>query len=238
MTTELKTRYLRVLEEIEQAAQSAGRQPEQIDLVVVTKGHPAKAIEELFQLGARQVGENRLAEGLEKQIQLSHLADLTWHMIGHVQSRKAADIAGKFSLIHSLDSVKLARRLDRFASQAGITQEVLLQFNTSGEASKFGFNALQGQLFPEMITAIEEILSCTHLRLRGLMTMAPYSPDPEDARPAFSALRRLQDSLAQRFSHTDWSQLSMGMSADFQVAIQEGATLLRIGTAIMGPIKI
>ena len=234
----LSRRYIEVLEEIERTAQSAGRSRDEITLVVVTKGHPAAQIRSLYQLGARQIGENRVAEALEKQSILSDLTGLHWHMIGHIQSRKAIEVAGNFSLVHSLDSLKLARRLDRFAADSGIVQEVLLEFNTSGEESKSGFSALDGVLKPEIEAAIEQITACNALRLRGLMTMAPYSPDPEDARPTFAALRRLRDHLASRFPRADWSQLSMGMSGDYKTAIEEGATLLRIGTAIMGQIRI
>ncbi len=235
---ELSRRYHQVLEEIEHTTRSAGRSRDEISLVVVTKGHPITAIQSLYHLGARQIGENRVAEALEKQSLLSNLTGLNWHMIGHIQSRKAGDLAGKFSLVHSLDSVKLARRLDRFANESGIVQDVLLEFNTSGEASKYGFSALEGALTPKIEAIIEELLACTALRPRGLMTMAPYNPDPEAARPTFAALRRLQDKLASRFPGADWSQLSMGMSGDYKPAIQEGATLLRIGTAIMGQIRI
>jgi pyridoxal phosphate enzyme (YggS family) len=235
---ELSTRYQQVLEEIDRTARQSGRSRDEITLVVVTKGHPPVEIQDLYRLGARQIGENRVAEALEKQTIMSDHPDLNWHMIGHIQSRKANDVAGNFTLIHSLDSTKLARRLDRFAQESGIVQEVLLECNTSGEESKYGFSALDGALTPKVEAALEEILDCTALRVRGLMTMAPYSTDPEDARPSFAALRRLREVVAFKFPRADWSQLSMGMSGDYKVAIQEGATLLRIGTAIMGQILI
>jgi len=236
--TQLNTRYQQVLEKIDHSARTAGRNQEEITLVVVTKGHSPAEIQSLYQLGAHQIGENRPAEALEKQSLLAEYTDLNWHMIGHIQSRKAADVAGKFTLLHSLDSVKLARRLDRYARQSEIVQDVLLQINTSGEESKYGFSALGGILTPELETAIEEILACTSIRVQGLMTMAPFSPDPEGARPTFSALRRLRDNLASRFTQAGWNQRSMGMSGDYKTAIQEGATLLRIGTAVMGQIRI
>ena len=235
MVEELKARYEHVLAEIEQVARRAGRRPEEIRLVVVTKGHPVSAIEALYLLGGRYIGENRVEEALKKQAVLADLEDLNWHMIGHIQSRKAARVAGNFSLVHSLDSVKLAHRLDRFAGEADVTQDVLLQFNVSGEETKSGWEAWDESRWESLLPEIEAVLDCNHLRVRGLMTMAPYSLNPEDARPSFARLNRLRGWLARRFEHHDWDQLSMGMSGDFVPAIEEGATILRVGTAVMGP---
>lgn len=232
--SDLKSRYQAVLENIALTARSAGRDENDIRLVVVTKGHPIEQIEELHRLGARLIGENRIAEARDKQAALDTLPGIEWHMIGHLQSRKAADAAGRFALIHSVDSVKLARRLDRFAGQAGANQPVLLQFNVSGEESKFGFEASDEGGWESLLPVMEEILAFEHLQVRGLMTMAPFNPDPEAARPSFARLRRLRDALARQFPAGEWDDLSMGMSGDFQTAIQEGATLLRIGTAITG----
>jgi pyridoxal phosphate enzyme (YggS family) len=230
----LAQRYHVVQEQIEQAARAAGRRPEEITLVVVTKGHGLKEIADIHELGAAEIGENRVGEALEKQAMLDELTGLAWHMIGHVQSRKASDVAGRFSLVHSVDSVKLAERLDRSAGEAGVVQPVLLQINVSGEASKYGYEASRENEWDGLLPEIEQIAALTHLQVRGLMTMAPYSPDPEAARPSFARLRRLREYLAGKLPQTDWSQLSMGMSGDFIPAIEEGATLLRIGTAIMG----
>ncbi len=235
MAGDLKSRYERVLAKIDQAARQAGRNPDEIKLVVVTKGHPAAAIGELYRLGCRSVGENRVGEAQEKQAALADLKDLNWHMIGHIQSRKAVRVAGAFELVHSLDSVKLAKRLDRFTGEADTIQKVLLQFNVSGEESKSGWDAWDESRWENLLPEMEEVLDCQNLRVSGLMTMAPYSLNPEDARPSFARLRRLRDWLALRFPGEDWSQLSMGMSGDFVPAIEEGATILRIGTAVMGP---
>lgn len=237
MSAGLKIRYEQVLAEIEAAAVGVGRNPSELKLVVVTKGHPVSEIEEAYRLGVRDVGENRVAEAGEKQITMAAFKDLTWHMIGHVQSRKAVDVAGHFGLVHSLDSVKLARRMDRFAEEAGVTQDVLLEFNVSGEASKSGWGGRHEPDWPELLLEMEAVLACNHLRVRGLMTMAPYSENPEDARPSFARLRRLRDFLASQLPEANWAELSMGMSGDFVPAIEEGATLLRIGTAVMGPMR-
>lgn len=231
----LAQRYHAVQEQIEQAARKAGRPMEEITLVVVTKGHGLKEIADIHDLGAGDIGENRVGEALEKQALLGELTGLSWHMIGHVQSRKASDVAGRFALVHSVDSVKLAERLDRSAGEVEVLQPVLLQFNVSGEASKSGFEASRDEEWEDLLPEIESITALAHLQVRGLMTMAPYSPDPETARPTFSRLRRLREYLGGKFPQTDWSELSMGMSGDFIPAIEEGATLLRIGTAIMGP---
>lgn len=235
MAGDLKTRYEQVLEEIEMAARHAGRKPDEITLVVVTKGHPVTAIQELYNLGCRDIGENRVEEVLEKQTALAHLEDLNWHMIGHIQSRKASKAAGNFLLVHSLDSLKLTRRLDRFADEADVIQNVLLQFNVSGEETKSGWDAWDEARWEELLPQMEEVLGCQNLRVSGLMTMAPYSLNPEEVRPSFARLRRLRNWLANRFPEADWRQLSMGMSGDFIPAIEEGATILRVGTAVMGP---
>lgn len=234
MNDEIAARYQQVQETISAAAQSAGRSTDQIRLVVVTKGHPPKTIQTLYQLGARHIGENRVEDALTKQDILHDLPDLHWHMIGHVQSRKAKQIGGCFSLLHSLDRVKLAMRLESSLAESGIILPVLLQFNVSSEETKSGWDASNQSDWPALLPEIEEVLQFPHLDVQGLMTMAPYSTNPEDSRPHFIRLRKLRDFLAGRFPDRTWEQLSMGMSGDYPVAVQEGATLLRVGTAIMG----
>jgi pyridoxal phosphate enzyme (YggS family) len=155
-------------------------------------------------------------------------------MIGHVQSRKAEEVVRHYDWLHSLDSLKLARRLDRFAAETGRRLPVLLECNVSGEESKSGWPASQPEAWDQLAPEVEEILGLNHLEVRGLMTMAPFLPDPEGARPFFRCLVRLRDWLASRYQQTRWDQLSMGMSADFEVAVQEGATLVRVGSAILG----
>ena len=157
-----------------------------------------------------------------------------WHMIGHVQSRKARLVANHFALLHSLDSLKLARRLDRFAAEASRTLPVLLEFNVGGEESKSGWNASDEAHWEGFLPDITELVKLQNMRIKGLMTMPPLGTDPEDSRLFFQRLRRLRDHLAARFPQADWHELSMGTSADFEVAVEEGATLVRVGTAIVG----
>jgi hypothetical protein len=155
-------------------------------------------------------------------------------MIGHVQSRKARLVADHFALLHSLDSLKLAQRLDRFAGEAGRVLPVLLEFNVGGEESKSGWNASNESQWESFVPEINSLLDLPHLRVHGLMTMPPLGTDPEDSRRFFLSLRLLRDHLATQFPRADWRELSMGTSADYTVAVEEGATLVRVGTAIVG----
>jgi pyridoxal phosphate enzyme (YggS family) len=226
--------YLRVLDDIQQAAVDAGREPDSVRLVVVTKGHPNQAVQEVIQAGARWLGENYVEEALPKIAAQVHAGGVEWHMIGHVQSRKAQAVCQNFAMLHALDSLKLAWRLDRFASDKGRIFPVLLECNISGEESKYGWAAWDEARWEALLPELSEISALAHLQVRGLMTMAPYSEDAEHSRPFFQRLQCLSSYLAGCLPAANWSELSMGMSGDYQVAIQEGATILRIGTAIMG----
>jgi pyridoxal phosphate enzyme (YggS family) len=155
-------------------------------------------------------------------------------MIGHVQSRKARLVADHFALLHSLDSLKLAQRLDRFAADANHVLPTLIEFNVSGEESKSGWDASDESRWDALHPQVRSILDLPNLRVNGLMTMPPLGTDPEDSRRFFQRLRRLRDSLASHFPQADWRELSMGTSADFAVAVEESATLVRVGTAIVG----
>ena len=233
MSSQIEANYHHITERIEAACNAAGRPTQSVRLVVVTKGHPTAAIEQVVQAGARCLGENYVEEALQKIATVREPA-LEWRMIGHVQSRKAADVAVNFSACDSLDSLKLAGRLDRSAAQAGRTLPVLLECNVSSEASKFGWPAWDESLWPDLAMQLDQLVAMTNLDVGGLMTMPPFFDEPERARPYFQRLRRLQAYLAERLPQVKWSELSMGMSGDFEAAIQEGATLVRIGTAIMG----
>jgi pyridoxal phosphate enzyme (YggS family) len=222
------------MEQIDHAARSAGRDAAQIKLVVVTKGQSMQAVGQAIADGLRLFGENYAEEGIQKKLAFSDVPDLQWHMIGHVQSRKAHLICEHYTWLHSLDRMKLAYRLDQFARELGRKLPVLLECNVSGEETKFGWSAWQEQNWPALAEEISLLAALPNLEVHGLMTMAPFLPEPEQARPFFQRLRRLQEFLAGQLPACDWSELSMGMSADFQVAIQEGATFVRIGTAIMG----
>ncbi len=231
---QIATRYAEIQERIHQAAQRAGRDPDEVRLVVVTKGQPLERVRAVLAIGAEDLGENYPEEAVAKMQALQRY-EVRWHMIGHLQRRKARLVIEHFDWLHSLDRLKLARRLETLAAQQGRILPVLLQFNVSGEASKSGWPAWEEARWEDLIPELEQVLACEHLQIRGVMTIPPPTPDPEGARPYFRRLRRLRDFLARRFPQAQWDELSMGMSADFEVAIEEGATFVRIGTAILGP---
>jgi len=226
-----------VQDRIATAARRAGRDPGQIRLVAVSKAQPAAAVRAAYELGLRDFGENRVLEAQAKAPELP--ADISWHMIGHVQSRQAKQVAPLFRLVHSVDSVKLAHRLERLCAEQERRLAVLLELNVSGEEGKYGLRAgrwtTDADQRREGLAAVAEITTLPHLEVQGLMTMAPLVGEPEEARPYFSRLRLLRDELAEAFPSARWSQLSMGMTDDFEVAIEEGATLVRIGRAIFSP---
>lgn len=227
------------------AARRAGRTPQEITLIAVTKTHPAALIADTLAAGVTDCGENRVQEA-EQKISLLSAGRPRWHLIGHLQRNKARRAVALFDMIHSVDSLKLAEMLDRQVSehqaqqpeQAGRRLPVLLQINVSGEQTKEGF-ALPGGLgnrdaLPAFFEAAAQIAALPQLDVQGLMTVAPYSDNPADARPTFRLLRELRDELARRVPGTSWQHLSMGMTGDFEVAIEEGATLVRVGRAIFG----
>ena len=227
-------RYEHTLERIANAERRAGRVPGSTRLVVVTKSQPREVVEAAIEAGVKILGENYPEEAVEK-ISAIHAPGVEWHMIGHVQSRKADLIPARFNLMHSLDGLKLAQRLDRFAGDANVRLPVLLEFNVGEEESKFGWSAADESRWPELLPEIDMVLKLGRLHVRGLMTMPPFFEEPEPARPYFKKLRGLRDFLAQSLPGADWSELSMGTSADFETAVEEGATLVRVGTAIVGP---
>jgi pyridoxal phosphate enzyme (YggS family) len=230
----LQQSYENVLAHIASAAARSGRSSNEIQLVVVTKGHPLEIVNQAIELGARVLGENYVEEALPKMAAVPAKKDVQWHMIGHIQSRKARLVCENFDLVESVDSLKLAKRLDRFAAEQGRLLPVLLEFNVSGEESKYGWSAWNELEWQSVADQVSDLLTLENLNILGLMTMPPYFSDPEDARPYFIRLRRLRDFLAARFPQLSWEELSMGMSADFEIAIEEGATIVRIGTAIVG----
>lgn len=236
----LAERLAEVRAEITRACERAGRSPGEVTLVAVSKTHPPEMILEAVQAGVCDFGENRPEEAAAKIAAVAELtsAPLRWHMIGHVQSRKARLVTRDYALLHSLDSVRLARRLDASLGAQGRALDALLQVNVSGEATKEGWDAYQWDKRSALRAAlwrdVEAVLALPHLRVLGLMTMAPLVDHPEAARPVFAALRALRDALREGFPHANWDELSMGMTDDYPVAIEEGATLVRIGRAIFG----
>lgn len=224
----LARRVHQILDRIRRAAERAGRLPDTVRLVAATKTVPAERIREGLGVGLAILGENRMQEALSKVALLRDLSP-RWHFIGQLQRRKVRDAIGTFELIHSVDSVELAQEINRRAGDVGVKQAVLLEVNIAGEASKAGFS-------PQVLTEELGLLGdLPHLRIQGLMTIPPPTERPEDARPFFRDLHELGARIAaQRISSVVMQEYSMGMSHDFEVAIEEGATLVRVGTAIFG----
>ncbi|MBC8509943.1 MAG: YggS family pyridoxal phosphate-dependent enzyme [Chloroflexi bacterium] len=233
LTEMIAENYADVSERLAAAACSVGRDAGVIKLIVVAKGHTVEVAQAAIQAGAKYLGENYVQDALPKIETLAD-ADVEWHMIGHVQSRKARDVVENFAWMHSLDRLKLARRCDQFAAQANRKLPVLLECNVSGEVSKHGWPVWDESRWSVFAEELAPVFDFDHLEVRGLMTMPPFEHNPEDARPYFQKLCRLRDFLSDHFPQTDWRELSMGMSNDFEVAIQEGATIIRVGTAIVG----
>lgn len=228
---------------ITDAALRVGRNPANVRVVAVTKTFPVDAILAAWEGGQRDFGENRPEEGAQKVLETATRlpgADVkpVWHMIGHIQRRKAHLVVAHFDVIHSVDRLALAQKLSALAVEAGRELPVLLECNVSGEASKYGYQAAgwerDAALRERLYAEVAAVLALPGLRLDGLMTMAPLADDAETARPVFASLRGLRDALRERFPGAPLPHLSMGMTDDFEVAIEEGATLVRIGRAIFG----
>ncbi len=226
--SDLAGRWYRVKERLAKAAARSGRDEAEIRMVAVTKTVTPEAIREALALGLTELGENRVQEGLAKQRELGRQAAI-WHLIGSLQTNKAAKAAASFDLIHGLDRLELAEALNRAGERLGRRVPVLVQVNVSGEASKHGLDPRELAGFLARAGALD------WLSLRGLMTIAPLAADPEKTRPVFAGLRDLFHKVRQECRlGPDWQWLSMGMSQDFEVAIEEGANMVRIGTAIFG----
>lgn len=239
--TDIGPNLAQVQARIAEAALRVGRDPADITLVAVTKTHPAETVVAAYQAGVRHFGENRAEEGASKVLAVRAAlpgSSPVWHMVGHVQSRKAKIVVAHFDYVHSVDRVRIARRLSGFAQDANQVIPVLLECNVSGEATKYGFDLpgweKDAARTASFFTAVEEILALPGLSVQGLMTMAPFVADPETVRPVFSSLRALKDVLRERVPAYGWHHLSMGMTDDFEVAVEEGATMVRIGRAIFG----
>jgi len=222
-----------VLERIDISAKTAGRDPKNITLVAVTKQKPASVVKILSDFGIKRIAESYLKEALFK-IELLKDLNIEWHMIGAIQHGKEKEIAAKFTEVHSLESTKTANKLDKYAKLYERTLPVYLEFNISGEETKHGLGAWNENQWSGLIPEVSEILDLSNIVVKGLMTMAPYSNNPQNARPYFQRLRQLRDYLSREFPGLNLNGLSMGMSGDYEVAIEEGATVLRIGSALVG----
>ena len=219
----------RIQDEVRRAATRVGRDPSTVQIVAATKTVPVSGLLEAYAAGVRVFGENRLQEAQKKIPAVGQRHGLAWHFIGRLQSRKLKEIVGNFALIHSVESVEQARSISAIAEKLGIRQDILLEVNVAGEETKGGF------LRQDVPKALQEMRLFPHINLRGFMTLPPFHDNPEKTRPYFSELRHLRDSLVNDgVVSRGVEELSMGMSHDYQVAIEEGATMVRIGTAMFG----
>ncbi len=218
-----------VRERIRKACERASRKPETVQLIAVTKGFGVERIREAVEAGIQDIGENFVQELRAKRQELND-PTVRWHFVGHLQSNKVKYIADFICLVHSLDHRSVAEEIDKRGARIGRVIEALVEVNTSGEKSKFG-------VYPEAsLEFVKALARYKNLKVKGLMTIGPFVPDPEDSRPAFRTLRQLRDEIASAgIDNVEMRELSMGMTKDFEVAIEEGATLVRIGTAIFGP---
>ncbi|MDD4357312.1 MAG: YggS family pyridoxal phosphate-dependent enzyme [Smithellaceae bacterium] len=227
METDIVSNIMNIRQRMTAAAKRSGRNPADIQLMAVSKTVPAERIREALNAGITWFGENYVQEAREKIPEIGR--DASWHMIGHLQTNKVKYVVNLFDWIHSVDRLELAKELDKRAAQNQKTLKVLIEVNVSGEASK---NGIEPSRVLELVRQISVLPS---LSIQGLMTMPPYSENPEDARPYFIALRRLRDEIAgEHIPGVRTKELSMGMTGDFEVAIEEGATIVRVGRAIFG----
>ena len=228
----LSENLARVREGIEQACRRSGRDPESVRLVAVTKAVSVEVAQMLVGLGQTELGENRPQELLRKDVRLAE-ADITWHMIGHLQTNKVKKVLSASQFIHSVDSLRLAGEISKRAGALGVTPKILLEINVSAEAAKFG---LTPQEAPETAAAVGKL---PNLNLVGLMTMAPLVDDPELTRPVFARLRELSEKIARmNLPGVTMKHLSMGMTQDYEVAVEEGATLVRVGSALFTGLQL
>ena len=209
------------------ACERVGRKPEEVTLIAVTKLHEAAEMNEAIRLGVTDIAENKVQEILRKY---DDVDPVNWHLIGHLQTNKVRQILDKVVLIHSVDSLHLAKEIDKRAAQHEMTAKILVQLNPAMEESKFGASPEEAD---ELIMSIAE--NCPHIVIKGLMTIAPFEADPEDCRPFFREVREIFDKYRKSdLPNIDFEHLSMGMTNDFEVAIEEGSTMIRVGTAIFG----
>ena len=217
-----------VRERISEAAERAGRDLSEIRIVAITKTHPPETVDQAVSAGLEDVGENKVQEFLDKSEDVRQAC--RWHFVGHLQRNKVKYVIGRFQLIHSLDSLRLAREINKRGLREERVTDLLVQVNTSGEDSKYGIDPEEAAGFCEKVSGMEGI------RVRGLMTMAPWVDDPGVLRESFSRLRELRDEIRGRdIANISMEHLSMGMSDDFEYAVEEGATILRLGRVLLGP---
>ena len=223
----IKEQLEEVRERVNAACLRAGRDPKSVTLIAVSKTKPAQAVQEAYEAGARDFGENKVQEILQKQPALPQ--DIRWHMIGHLQRNKVHQVIGKAVLIHAVDSLRLAEQIEQEAATRNLDVDVLLEINVAKEESKYGF------FLEDAEEAIRQISSLPHVHIKGLMTIAPFVENPEENRGIFQKLYQFSvDINDKNIDNVTMGVLSMGMSGDFEVAIEEGATMVRVGTSIFG----
>lgn len=231
---EIEKRYETVYKQLEEAALRANRDPKEITVLAVSKLQPVEKIRSAYDAGIRFFGESYVEEALPKMEALIDLENVIWEMVGHVQSRKAKLVANSFSRLHSLSSIKLARLLNRHRDTALSPMEVLIQVNVSGEESKQGVDATEREKWDNVLKFAQELKDYPNLKLTGLMSMPPLFDDPEQNRPYFQKVRELLNYLNEKDSSLNLHELSMGTSYDFVIAIEEGATIVRLGSSLLG----
>lgn len=223
----LKENLEHVQENIKKACEKAGRSTDEVTLIAVSKTKPVEMLQEIYDQGIREFGENKVQEMCSKMEVMP--SDIRWNMIGHLQTNKVKYIVGKTSLIHSVDSLHLAKEIQKQAVKNDVICDILVEVNIAGEETKFGTSR------DEAIALVEEIAKLDHIRIKGLMTIAPFVDDPEDNREYFKAIKQLSvDIAAKNIDNVSMNVLSMGMTGDYIVAIEEGATMVRVGTGIFG----
>ena len=223
----VKDNLKEVEKNIQEACLRAGRKREEVTLVAVSKTKPVPMLEEIYEENIRHFGENKVQELCEKYDTMPK--DINWHMIGHLQRNKVKAVIDKATLIHSVDSIRLAETIEQEAAKKDIIVNILIEVNVAEEDSKFGLKV------DEVMAMVETISTFPHIRIKGLMTIAPFVADPEENRPVFAQLRKLSVDIANKnIDNVSVEILSMGMTNDYQVAIEEGATIVRVGTAIFG----
>lgn len=216
-----------VRKNIEEACRAVNRDPGEVTLISVSKTKPVSMLQEAYDAGSRDFGENKVQEIMDKYPQLP--SDIRWHMIGHLQRNKVKYIVDKVALIHSVDSLRLAETIENEAAKHNVTVPILIEVNVAQEESKFGLKT------EEVLSLVESVAALPHINIKGLMTIAPYVEDPEENRGIFHQLKKLSvDIAAKNINNVNMSVLSMGMTGDYQVAVQEGATMVRVGTGIFG----
>jgi pyridoxal phosphate enzyme (YggS family) len=231
---EIQQNLEKVQSKIKFAAERVGRNSDSVKLVAVTKRQSAEVIRAAIETGIRCFGENYAEEAAEKITAVDPKHELEWHMIGHIQSRKASTVCDHFGMVHSVDRMKIARYLDRYAGKKGLILPVLLEVNLSGEESKFGWTAHNEKQWPDLLHQFKLIGDLENIHISGLMTMPPLFVDPGATRPIYQKLKGLQRYLGENLPSLVWDELSIGTSFDYEIAIEEGATIVRIGSEIFG----